>query len=130
MTDELDRLRAENAELKADVERIKTIADNYYALTVESKAREVQLREAFRDYKWNKDEWGFIRSVTEALAIPQDTTALSALIAKAGEVMRERCADGCSDSLIEHITFAEHFAIKNCAKAIRAPPGVTLEDIK
>lgn len=31
----------------------------------------------------------------------------------------ERCADECNDKLIPHISFAEHFAIKLCAAAIR-----------
>ena len=48
----------------------------------------------------------------EALALPQDTTALEAMIVKAGEVMRERCIE-----------------VIDC-EAIRALPGVTMEDLK
>lgn len=31
----------------------------------------------------------------------------------------ERCANECNDKLIPNISFAEHFAIKLCASAIR-----------
>jgi hypothetical protein len=83
---------------------------------VSSQLREQQLREAFSDFEWNKDEWGFITAVKEALALPQDTSALEAMIVKAGEVMRERCfAIGHSDSIDE---------------SIRALPGVTMKDLK
>lgn len=54
--------------------------------------------------------------VEEAFSTPNDTTALSAVVAKAGEVMRERC-----------------FAIGHSASiddSIRALPDVTLEDLK
>lgn len=50
-----------------------------------------------------------------------DTAALSAMIAKAGEVMRERCAVECET----------HYNFSNAlAAAIRALPGVVLDDIK
>lgn len=54
----------------------------------------------------------------EALALPSDTTALEALIAKAGEVMRERCWHS--------VPFGQ---IAICG-AIRALPSITLEDLK
>lgn len=58
----------------------------------------------------------------EALALPTDTTALEAMIAKAGEVMRERAATlwlQCSEE--------EEW---NLEEAIRALPGVTIEDLQ
>lgn len=62
-----------------------------------------------------------------------DTTALEAMIAKAVEVMRERCAKACTDRSAE--TDADAFdewdqCNYSCAEAIRAIPSVTLEDIK
>ena len=54
-------------------------------------------------------------AINEALALPQDTSALEALIQKAGEVMRKRCfAIGHSNSV---------------DKSIRALPAVTLKDL-
>lgn len=58
----------------------------------------------------------FARMCDAALALTSDTTALEALIRKAGDVMRERCACIRHDEKLE--------------KAIRALPGVTLEDLK
>ena len=58
------------------------------------------------------------------LAQPTDTTALEALIAKAGEVMRERCA-------VRAIETGDYMSVgKHVAGAIRALPGVTLDDLK
>ena len=62
----------------------------------------------------------------KALALPQDTTAFEAMIAKASEVMGERCADACiSFGESTDLVFGEEFA-----EEIRALPGVTLEDLK
>lgn len=53
----------------------------------------------------------------QTLALPQDTAALEALLAKAVEMMRDRCLDkACGWIGID--------------EAIRALPGVTLEDLK
>lgn len=50
-----------------------------------------------------------------------DAAALEALIAKAGGVMRERCAVECET----HYNFSDALAV-----AIRTLPGVTMEDLK
>lgn len=56
--------------------------------------------------------------LSSALALPQDNTALREMIAKAGEVMRERCKD-------------EAFLHGHCIdNEIRALPGVTLENLQ
>lgn len=60
----------------------------------------------------------------EALALPSDTTALSAVVTKAGEVMRERCAVTARTYGCARRTVMETEA------AIRALPGVTLGDLK
>lgn len=71
-----------------------------------------------------------IEKVKTALALPQGTSALEALIAKAGEVMRERCADKCTDPYYTPDGFGITGADRRCAEAIRAIPGVTLEDLQ
>lgn len=58
--------------------------------------------------------------VDDALAMPKDTAALEALIAKSGEVMQERCATECEKF--------EYPASREAA-AIRALPKMTLEDL-
>lgn len=66
-------------------------------------------------------------------SVAQDTTALSAMIAKAGEVMRERCANSCIDRSIgtDPDDFDEWDQCNySCAEAIRALHVVTLNDIK
>lgn len=60
----------------------------------------------------------------KAIALPQDTAALEAMIAKAGEVMREQCAALCDRFADREMHPAE------CAGAIRALPSVTLKDLK
>lgn len=63
------------------------------------------------------DMWD--HAVGKLLDAPSDTSALEAIVKKAGEVMRERCA---SESCRSH----EYDA----TKAIRTLPAVTLEDLK
>lgn len=66
------------------------------------------------------DQWDW--SVLSLLKEAQDTSALEAIIAKAGEVMRERAATlwlQCSEE--------EEW---NLEEAIRALPGITLEGLK
>lgn len=91
-----------------------------------SQAREAQLREAVRqNHEWheNYDEYGGypeseLAEVNEkALALPQDTTALEAMIAEAGEVMRERVMQARGNGNLYPLD-------------IRALPGVTLEDLR
>lgn len=65
-----------------------------------------------------------IKKSDEAISLPSDTTALEAMIAKAGEVMRKQCVDLCDRFAAREMHPAE------CAGAIRALPGVTLEDLK
>lgn len=67
--------------------------------------------------KWGEDQQQLAAS--QALTLPADTTALSAIVTKAGEVMQIR---------------AENTATWNgqrgTAEAIRALPTITLDDIK
>ena len=70
-----------------------------------------QLRDAL---EYHQAQTRPIQQTLEALALPQDTTALESMIAKAGEVMRERCVEECDEA----------------REAIRALPGVTMEDLK
>ncbi len=105
-----------------------------------SQAREQQLREAVRqNQEWheNYDEYGGypeseLAEVNEkALAIPADTTALEAMLAKAGEVMRERCSDSAQTEMDEqYIDSSPWYAARACREAIRDIPCVTLEDLQ
>lgn len=139
--DEIETLRQQLAEKDAEIARLKA---SWQSVAIEdmakqlaaSQAREVQLREALEDAndfverhsnRWDgingKHPCTVVESSRKALALPQDTSALEAMIAKAGEVMRERCAnyvesDGCPP-------------VRNEAgKSIRALPCVTLEDLQ
>lgn len=105
-----------------------------------TQAREVQLREVIGKAKegivqWHVPEnrYAALDAINEALALPQDTTALEAMIAKAGEVMRELAATACTDRSTGTDTddFNEwDHCNYSCAEEIRALPGVTLEDLK
>lgn len=75
------------------------------------------------------DQWDW--AVLSLLKETQDTTALEAMIAKAGEVMRERSATVCDKrSTYYGRASAESQEAKDCAFNIRALPPVTLEDLK
>ena len=105
-----------------------------------SQAREQQLRDwveanGVHDdicnclYTDDEDKHGECScGLSTALALPQDTTALEALIAKAGDVMRERCAEDMQSHYLN--AYAVTGAGHSFAKSIRALPGVTLDDLK
>lgn len=91
-----------------------------------SQAREQQLRETleffFPDWRnYNPLSWQY--KAKQALSLPSDTTALSAMITKAGEVMRERVFDECFRLGI--LSLDGRFM-----DDIRALPGVTLDDLQ
>ena len=137
-------LKNDIAEKDAEIERLKAysvtrthqLLDGIIAESA-GQAREQQLREALQTYIdeheecTDADDWmamtcsmGAHHVADEALAQPQDTTALSTMIAKAAEVMRERCVR----ELFGRFTPVDTARI--LSEAIRAIPGVTLEDIK
>lgn len=64
----------------------------------------------------------------ETLSLPTDDTALRELIAKAGEVMRERC-ERVPDRVPIRVGNAGIWGVE-VFKEIRALPGVSLEDLK
>ncbi len=124
---QLKEAQAEIEQWKANSQENKLIAA--------SQAREQQLREALQTYVdeheecTDPDDWMAMTCsieahhvADEAISLPSDTTALEAMIAKAGEVMRERCV-----SVTTKIMTGGLDAYGN---AIRALPGVTLEDLK
>ena len=99
------------------------------------QAREPQLREALEnaapqvaqniDYWCGRDAYmtdADYLKIKDAIALPQDTSALEDLIAKAGEVMRQR-----SMRVAWNIEPDANGPIES---GIRALPGVTLDDIK
>ena len=65
------------------------------------------------------------------LSTPSDTSALEAMIAKAGEKMREKCVSWLVDNALKQSRDARfRSGIVIAAGEIRALPGVTLEDLK
>lgn len=140
---EKGRLLTELAEKNAEIERLERLADAIDKRAGEriaaSQAMERQLREALDLLVFQHHDWGLgdvcsatfaqqnrelIQNARKALALPQDTTALKALIAKAGEVMRERCA-------VRAMETGDYMSVgKHVAGAIRTLPGVKLEDLK
>lgn len=115
---EIERLKEEVRVTKEEdfPRKVKAVANNWRITLATSQAREVKLREALSiavvggDYlKSERDQFD------KLLAQPTDTSALEAMIQKAGEVMRERCLPGTSSMF---------------ASRIRLLPQVTLEDIQ
>lgn len=111
---------ADRERLVAEIERKMSAAAFILKQLAASQAREAKLREALEwEREFQKDQG---REVSvfggSVLAQPSDTTALEAVIAKTGEVMRERCCK---------VLFSNPAATEI---AIRALPGVTLDDIR
>jgi len=95
-----------------------------------SQAREQQLREALSKCEsvlYNRDRFAddveAHKAAVIALSLPADTTALQSMIAKAGEVMLERCASEFNQQHVEY--FGDTIQL-----AIRTIPAVTIEDLK
>lgn len=123
----INELRQQLAEKDAEIEHLdrtkaewKNTAKFLDEQLAASQAREQQLREALQDAR-TADDISYCASgdyftdvIDAALALPQDITALSTLIAKAGEVMRERCE-------------RESWLM---APVLRSIPGVTMEDLE
>lgn len=111
-----------------------------------SQAREQQYREALdavqqvanrsdgiAGWHLNGDiaSWeSILPEVEQAIALQQDTTALEAMIAKSGEVMRERAAASAKLTSANCVTDAAAVGADRCELTIRALPGVTLGDLK
>lgn len=111
-----------------------------------SQAREQQLREALTCCVCAMQDYQAGIGITELfdkgerlgrlvlLSEKQDTTALEAMIQKAGDVMRERAAKGAEKEAVQIVVDgreerAYNNAVADCANAIRALPAITLEDI-
>lgn len=112
--------------MAAEIERLERLADAIDKRAGEriaaSQARELQLRDEL--FAVLVQDMSGDKARLKVEEFKSDTSALEALIAKAGDVMRERCAHE-----------ADPFELKNAlatdiAKGIRALPGVKLEDLK
>jgi len=110
----ISQLKAKNEHLYFALTDTKALELGTAERLAIAQANNQRLQEAVKDYKWNKDENNFIISVQDILLTPLDTSALEAIVQKAGEAMRERCAN------VAH----------NYCMTIRALPGVTLKDLK
>lgn len=119
---ELNKEQESGTELRQQLAEFKSGQDAYQQLynqkCFELAAAQLQIkqyRDAFELQRRDKWHWEEIRD--KALALPQDTTALEAIVERAGVVMRARCIRPCiNNGLI--------------GNAIRAVPGVKLEDLK
>ena len=109
--------QAENESLRrANKECIEYFNESQKDLAA-SQAREQRLRWALREYR------AFFTSIPagiDALALPQDTSELEAVVQKAGEVMRERS--------ISTVTWP--YDPNTIRGELRALPGVTLRDLQ
>ena len=119
------------AAANAEIERLKTNAFERTNQLIDGmlaqasiQAWGMKLREALEVVNnAGDDEWYPYtpeqekKAISEALALPQDISALEAMIQKAGEVMRERFMRARGNGQLYPVE-------------IRAMPGVTLEDLK
>jgi hypothetical protein len=115
---EVQRLQMALADAEAlelgTAEKCDQLRTELAAALAACKSKDEAIREGLETYKIP-----MTARIVEALAIQPDGSALEAMIAKAGEVMREKCIMGF---LIRTHWYAE--------KGMRALPAVTLEDLK
>lgn len=139
--EEIKSLRQQLAEKDAEIDRLNAalvIAENNKWILdrklVINQLRNRQLREAMeQEINYHSMQAGpKICLISNKLSpLPQDTTALEALIAKAGEVMRGRCSGSAQAEMDEqYIDSPPWYAVEACRDAISALPGVTLGDLK
>jgi hypothetical protein len=124
LNEQEDGFASKLAEMNAEIKRLNKNLLWSMQCTAESEARERQLREALENhsgnYRLTKAECLAVNALLEQ---PTDATALREMITKAGECMRERCANKCAEG-------DEWAHGLWCEESIRALPGVTLEDLK
>jgi chromosome segregation ATPase len=132
LNEQEDEFAAKLAEKDSEIERLNKNLLWSMQCTAESEAREAKLREALENhsgnYKLTKAECAEINAVIQQ-AESQNDTALREYVAKAGEVMRQRCADRSIYMEREYPITGQLYE-SNVSVAIRALPGVTLEDLK
>lgn len=138
---EIERLQAESDPEALHIAYLHGQADRNQKLAAE-QAKNVRLREALQFLIATKElkesvgktpEYEQMRIIawvkaTVALSSPSDTSALEAIVKKAGEKMRENCitAAGPEDSYQDDWIRAK----VDACDAIRDLPAVTLEDLK
>jgi len=131
-----EKQSAELEAARAEIEHLKTVPMKYRRMAFNAQLQDenaklnqqlaaeqtkiVELREALENhsgnYKLSKEECTKINALLDA---PSDTSALEAIVKKAGEVMRENC-------IIELNRLDYWYS----ARAIRTLPAVTMEDLK
>lgn len=123
--EQADELEAARAELWGRTQKILQLEQQLAA----EQAKNVGLRELVEHFalidlgrSLLPGDFGlWVLRARKAIATPSDTSALEAMIAKAGEVMREQCAD-----------YLDRYGevSQRRSEEIRALPAVTLEDLK
>ena len=145
LKEECEALRQQLAERDAEIAKLRSdylsadsqAFDSWQQLAA-AQLQNTQLREALHyslgawHYDGVSDEHGSIfQEANNRCDQPTDTSALEAMIAKAGECMRERALVPCKElSECEDNSTKYRAAADFCGLAIRALPGVTLEDLK
>ena len=122
-----DYYSSELEAVMAEIERVTEQKNRMWFELSASQVENVRLRgnlENIGNKARIRDAFWVELTVAEAIATPSDTSALEAMIAKAGEKMRERMiASGFSQPHEEY--FGDTIQL-----TIRALPAVTLEDLK
>ena len=132
---ELEKQLAEKDEEIEHLDRTKAEWKNTAKLLDEKlavlQAVNQQYREALEDAR-TADDLNYCASgayftdvIDKTLALPQDTTALESMIAKAGEVMKEKSAIAATKAWYQSTCY-----IHDITDSIRALHSVTLEDLK
>lgn len=125
LKDRLYTLRGADKALDSEREANALLTEQLAA----SQSREQKLRAAINSMAGETtSHYDRLEIARKALSLPQDTSALEAMIQKAGEVMRARCAVEAYEWAMAYVV--EDTAPVGNADAIRALPSVTLEDLK
>ena len=130
----IGQLEAENAILERKIEYLELLCCEEFAV---SQAYKWQLQNTFEELLSKIHRGSLWLSIEEVdklkfvLLDKSDTTALESMIAKAGEVMRERCIDNAQDEMDEQFIDSDPwYAARSCRDTIRDIPTITLNDLK
>ena len=112
-------------------EALSTTPDQALEQFAAEQAKNVELRDALNrlqeagNGEYDNEFYAANSAATKTLSASSDTSALEAMIAKAGEKMREKAEDEFSNPFRDTV-----FKWDAAIDIIRTLPGVTLEDLK
>lgn len=127
---EVNDWRSQAHRSQSEADNAVAECDQLRAELAAEQAKNVGLREALEYSIKQVPELATVPGISKALSTQSDTSALEAIVKKAGEKMRERCTDTCLRMIALRPDEGRLNESDDCYESIRALPAVTLEDLK